>query len=128
MGMAVANIATLFLAARNSERARQLYSIQLDSKEKELLQIFQQNTEKTSIDKNEYLLFNLVKKKKVDINLIQEIWKEFDALDTNAMGMITYEDIEGKVKKRHNVVRFDLEQGGGGACQTPDSPLFLGFI
>jgi hypothetical protein len=90
-----------------------LYSIRLDTKEKELLQFFQNNTHKTYIDKNEYLLFNLVKKKKVNINLIQEIWKEFDVLDTNAMGMITYEDIEGKVNKRQKVVRFDLEQDGG---------------
>lgn len=96
MGMAMANIASIFLDARNYERVHKLYAIKLDDREVELFHLLNHHS-KAYIDKNEYLLLNLVKKKKVDINLIQEIWKEFDAFDTKATGILVYEDIAKKV-------------------------------
>jgi heme exporter protein D len=105
MAMAMANLAALIVQHRAIGKLLQQQkfgSIQLDENEKLLIDLFQNDHSRKYIDKNEYLLFCLVKKKKVDLALVRSIFEEFESLDANGTGVLTYQDIETRQRNKNS--------------------------
>jgi hypothetical protein len=101
MGMAMANIAILIMEQRDLlKNQKELAHLEISEKERLLLELFIANNDRQYIDKNEFLLLNLLKRKKVDIKTISDIYAEFDSLDTKATGVLTFMDIQERVKIR----------------------------
>jgi hypothetical protein len=101
MGMAMANIAMLIMEQRSLlKNQKELAILEISEKERLLLELFVANNDRQYIDKNEFLLLNLLRRKKVDIKTISDIYAEFDALDTEATGVLTYTDIQERVEMR----------------------------
>jgi hypothetical protein len=101
MGMAMANIAMLIMEQRSLlKNQKELAILEISEKERLLLELFVANNDRQYIDKNEFLLLNLLRRKKVDIKTISDIYAEFDALDTKATGVLTYTDIQERVEMR----------------------------
>jgi hypothetical protein len=117
MGLAMANLAAIILEQRQLAEAHQreqLSSIDMGENEQYLLDVFRHDKSRQFIDKNEYLLFSLIKRKKVDIALVHEIYEEFDRLDVNSTGMLTVQDIEERARERKNSLENGVLPGDDG--------------
>lgn len=94
MGMAMAHLAALIMEQRRQKIDEETFSkLHINKQEKLLLDIIQMDKERDYIDRNEFLLFHLMKRKMINLALIQEIYDEFDHLDCNATGILTYSDL-----------------------------------
>lgn len=97
MGMAVANIATLIVSLRNSAMVEQHKSrLHLTREELDLLVLFKNDAGKQTLDRNEFLLLKLVKRKLLNVKVIAAIYEEFDALNVAGGDCLAFDDLISK--------------------------------